>query len=149
MPLLFLIVGLLLIVTAIRGTTGAFASRLWGDVSGSFLTWAAAILIIGGLGEIPTLKEPSRYLLALVVIVILLTKGKGFIPLFIQQIQNPGTATTAQPAGGNPALPSIPVQTQSSGGGGGGGQGGSASSGSNPIGTAASLLPSILPAFGL
>jgi hypothetical protein len=143
MPVLFLVAGLLLIVTAIRGTTGDFASRLQSDVSGGFLKWVAAIVVVGAIGYAPGLKEPSRYLLALVAIVILLSNGSGFISKFAQQIQNPGTATTAAPAGGNANLPAIPVQTQTQ-------TSGTASSNNNSAGSARALsaLTSLAGLFG-
>lgn len=143
MPLLFLVAGLILIVTVVRGTTGDFASLLAQDVSSGYLKWLAAILAIGLLGYAAPLREPSRYLLALVALVIFLTNGAGFVSMFVQQIENPGTATTASPPGGNANLPAIPVQTTGSGSGGGGGTSGGplASATSNPLGTFASLAP--------
>jgi hypothetical protein len=146
MPVLFLIAGLILIVTAIRGTTGDFARRFAGDVSGGFLKWLAAIVVIGAMGYVPALKEPSRYLLGLVAVVIILTKGGGFISAFVEQIENPGTATTAAPAGGNANLPALPVQTS---GGNSGGSG--ASSSSSPASAVSSLstLATIGSFFGL
>lgn len=155
MPLLFLVAGLILIVTAIRGTTSSFASRLSGDVSSAgFLKWLAAILVIGALGYAPPLKEPSRYLLALVALVILLTNGAGFISQFVQQLENPGTATPPAPAGGNPNLPAIPVQTSGgvnaqpgSGNVGGGAIPGAGAFNPGNIGSLASTFASILPNF--
>lgn len=114
MPLLFLVAGLILIVTVVRGTTGQFYGALRDDISGGYLKWLAAILVIGILGYVKPLQEPSRYLLGLVALVILLTRGGGFISAFAQQISSPGTATPTAQAGGNPNLPAIPVQTQQS-----------------------------------
>ena len=146
MPLLFLIAGLLLIITVIRGTTIDFASRLRTDVSGGFLKWLAAIVLIGALGYARPLQEPSRYLLALIAIVILLSNGGGFVSMFAQQISGAGSqpVTPATPAGGNSNLPAIPIQTgngtASSIPGGGSASGG----GVSPLG-AVSALSSVLP----
>lgn len=111
MPLLFLIIGLVLIDTVVHGTTFALARQLSTDINGGFLKWLAAIVVIGALGYAEPLKEPSRYLLALVFLVIMLTQGTGFISMFIQQIENPGQQPTPQPAGGNANLPGVPVTT--------------------------------------
>lgn len=149
MPLLFLIAGLILIVTVVRGTTGDFASTLADDVTSGYLKWLAAILAIGLLGYIPALEKPSRYLLGLVALVILLTNGSGFIQMFVQQIENPGTATATTPAGGNANLPAIPVQT---GGGGSAGASTGQQPSSNPLGTAASIASTaakIVPFLGI
>lgn len=121
MPFLIVIVGLILIVSAIRGTTGDLATDLATDVSGGFLKWLAAVIAIGALGYVPGLKEPSRYLLALVALVILLTTGKGFLSQFVQQIENPPKAKSAQPAGGSSQLPAIPVSSSSNSSSSGGG----------------------------
>jgi hypothetical protein len=99
MPLLFLLVGLILVVTAIRGTTGDFASHLSQDVDSGFVKWLAAIVVVGLIGYIPGLKEPSRYLMALVAVVIFLTSGSGFLDQFAQQIENPPAPTQGQQAG--------------------------------------------------
>lgn len=111
MPLFFLVVGLLLIVTVVRGTVGDFSHLLAEDVSGGFLKWLAAILVIGILGYAKPFQEPSRYLLGLVALVVLLTKGSGFVSMLGQQLSNPGQATPTQQAGGNPNLPGIPIQS--------------------------------------
>lgn len=152
MPLLFLVIGLILIVTVVRGTLGDFAANLKSDLTGGFLKWVAAIIVIGALGYAAPLKEPSRYLLALVALVIMLTNGTGFISKFAQQISNPGTSPAPAPAGGNANLPSIPVSSgsgssSSSGGGSGGGLlgglmgGGGGSSGGGIGQTAMQLAP--------
>lgn len=123
MPLLIVIVGLILIVSAIRGTTGDLATNLATDVTGGFVKWLAAIIAIGALGYVPVFKEPSRYLLALVAVVIFLTTGKGFLSQFVQQIENPPSPKQAQPAGGSSQLPAFPVSSgsgSSSGSSGGG-----------------------------
>lgn len=147
MPLFFLIAGLILIVTVVNGTTFALARQLKQDLTGGWVKWFAAVLLIGALGYVDALKTPSRYLLALVFLVIMITSGTGFISMFVQQVTNPGQAPAPQPAGGNPNLPAIPVQTQAAPAPGAqqGGQGG----GSNPIGAAVSTVSSIGRLFGL
>lgn len=112
MPLFFLIIGLLLVVTAVRGTTGNFARRLADDVSGGYLKWLAAIVVVGLIGFVPGLKLPSRYLIALAALVVMLRSGSGFISKLAEQLSNPGTASATTQPGGNPNLPAIPIQTQ-------------------------------------
>lgn len=116
MPFLIIIVGLILIVTAVRGTTGDLASNLSQDISSGFVRWLAAIVVIGAIGYVPALERPSRYLLALVAIVIMLTSGKGFLDQFVQQIENPPQPKAAQPAGGSTQLPAFPIGFGSSSG---------------------------------
>ena len=71
MPLLLLALGALLLIVAVRNTQAGLASALADDVPG-FLKWAAAIVALGALGFVPGLEKPSRYLLALVFLVIVL-----------------------------------------------------------------------------
>lgn len=114
MPFLIVLVGLILIVTAIRGTTSDFASDLSQDISSGFVKWLAAIVVIGALGYVPAFKTPSRYLLGLVALVIFLTSGSGFLAKFVQQIESPPTPKQATPAGGSAQLPALPISNSSS-----------------------------------
>lgn len=144
MPIFFLVIGLLLIMTVVRGTTGQFAKRLGQDISGGYLKWLAAIIVIGVLGFVPSLKLPSRYLMGLVAIVILLKEGSGFISQLAKQISDPGTASSTTQPGGNANLPAIPVQTQSAPS-----QGGGASSTGSSVAGAVNSALSIGKLFGL
>lgn len=152
MPLLFLVVGLVLIVTVIRGTVGTFASQLKADASGGYLKWVAAIIIIGAMGYATPLKEPSRYLLALLALVVFITSGSGFIDAFVSELNNPGSPVRPTPPGGNANLPSIPVQTQQGGGGttqtsGSGSTGPLGGGSSNFLQTAAAIAPFAIAAL--
>lgn len=140
MPLFFLVIGLVLIVTVINGTTFALARQLKDDLTSGYIKWFAAVLLIGAAGYVDALKSPSRYLLALIFLVIMLTNGTGFISMFIQQVQNPGQAPTPQPAGGNANLPAIPVQSSGGGGAPGAGAGGAGGVGSTVGGAAGTAI---------
>lgn len=80
MGLIALFLGIVLIVAAVRNSQGALFTALELDVP-KFVVWAAAIIAVGAIGAIPGLKPASRWLLALVVIVLIvnnyakLTKG--------------------------------------------------------------------------
>lgn len=104
MPIVLLLLGGLFITAAIKGTEHQLGTLLQGDFTGpkSFLVWIAAIGVIGGLGYIPVLKTPSRYMLALILVVMLFT-DEGFFAKFSQAIQ----------AGVTP-LPSVPYPSGSS-----------------------------------
>lgn len=134
----------MLLVTAIRGTTADLATHLGQDLSGQFLVWVLAIVLIGAIGYAPPLRQISRLLLALVAVVIVLKNGSGFISQFVQQIENAPKAAAPQPTGGSNQLPAIPVDSSSSssssssgGGSSGGGIGGTGLSASDVIGIAA------------
>lgn len=88
MPLALFIIGTALIVSALRGTEKQLGALVIGDIQGGFLKWLAAIFIIGLLGYVPRAEVPSRFLLALVLLVLFLANGTGFFAAFQQQTSN-------------------------------------------------------------
>lgn len=73
MIVILLFLGCILLVSAIRNTQGALATALETDIPG-YLKWAVAILAIGAIGSVPALRPLSRGLLALVIVVIFVTR---------------------------------------------------------------------------
>jgi len=113
MPLALAIIGIVLVIVAIRGTEGDLFTLLTGDAAGWF-KWAAAIVAVGALGYIPKLEAPSRVLLALVLIVIVLV-NKGLFSTLSAVLTNPPAASPSVspvPA----ALGDLPVKLNVSGG---------------------------------
>lgn len=93
MPLILIIIGAILIVSALKNTQGELATALEQDIP-PFLKWAVAIFAIVALGWIPPLRTPSRWLLALVLIVIVLTNYRQLLAGF----QGLGGGAAPQPA---------------------------------------------------
>lgn len=87
MPFAFIIVGVLLLVSAVRNTSSDLFTLVKGDFSGSnsFLHWLVAILIIGALGYIEPIRPLSRAFMALVIIVLFLS-NQGFFAKFNQEV---------------------------------------------------------------
>lgn len=96
MGLIALIIGIVLIVAAVRNSQGALFTALELDVP-RFVVWAAAIIAVGAIGAIPGLKPASRYLLALVVIVIIVNNYQKLTKGFQDAWQNSAKGD-AQPA---------------------------------------------------
>jgi len=96
MAFLALIIAVVLIVSAIRGTHGDLLGALAADVP-EYVVWGAAILGVAVLGFIPGLKPISRGLLALVVVVLILTNYKAIIEGF----QNAWQGAPQQASGGS------------------------------------------------
>lgn len=118
MPLALVVIGIALIVSAIRGTQGDLFILIQQDIVG-WIKWAAAIVAVGLLGYIPGFEWPARVLLALVLIVIVLA-NKGLFSSLSSQIlaaapSSPKQQTEIAPSALGPA----PVKIS-----GGGGQGG-------------------------
>lgn len=79
MPILFLGSGLVLVITGLKGNPVALWNMVEGDFVGknNFIYWMVAILALGSLGYVDSLKNLSRLFIALVVIV-LLVHNQGF-----------------------------------------------------------------------
>lgn len=81
MILVLVLIAALLIVSALRDTQGDLFVAIREDVP-AFGTWAAAILVLGFIGFIPGFRPVSRYLLALVIVVLVVNNyqsiTKGF-----------------------------------------------------------------------
>jgi hypothetical protein len=111
MPFILLIIGTILLIAAIRNTHGDLGAALTTDVSG-FFPWALALGVIGGLGFVPGLKTPTRWLLALVLVVLVLKNYTNIFSGFTSLAQSPPTGTVAVPTPAqayvaNPAQPNI------------------------------------------
>lgn len=106
MSLIALFIGIILIVSAVRNSQGALFAALEADVP-KFVVWAAAILAVGAIGAVPGLKPVSRWLLALVIIVIIVNNYKQLVTGFQDAWQNSAKsnvpATTSSGTNGNSA----------------------------------------------
>lgn len=99
MVLVALLVGVILLIAALRNSQGALFTALGKDVPG-FVIWAAALVAVGIIGFIPGLKPISRGLLALVFIVLIVRNYQQAIAGFQNAWQNPPAS-----GGGTPAAP--------------------------------------------
>lgn len=119
MPLLLIVVGLVLIICAVRNTLGALAGHLQQDINGQFFAWVGAIVLIGAVGYVPQLQNLSRAFLALIAAVVILKSGSGLVDQFRAQLNAPAAADTKQPIA--PGLPNPTIIIQGGSGGGGAG----------------------------
>lgn len=124
MPLALAFIGAIFIVAGIRGTYPALFSQLAADMPG-FAIWLAAILAIGIIGYIPKAELPSRMLLGLVLLVMVIS-NKGAFANFVAAFKAPAAVPTTQPA----AAPLGPLPVNVFGSTSAGGAGGAASIGS-------------------
>jgi FtsH-binding integral membrane protein len=87
MPFAFIFVGLVLIISGVRGTSSQLTTLLKSDLTGkkNFIYWGLSILVIGSLGYVDEIKPLSRAFLVLVLVVLILSNG-GFFQLFNQAI---------------------------------------------------------------
>ena len=102
MPFALILVGLLLVVAAVRNTvtdnsttgTKGLTTLIKGDFTGqnNFIYWMVSILIIGALGYIDSLKSLSRVFMALIVVALFLkgNQGTSFFSNFQSALSNLG-----------------------------------------------------------
>ncbi len=126
MPFVFVILGLLLIVVAVRGTHGDAFKLLQDEFSGqkSFVVFAAAIMILGAVAYIKPLRPVALPMILLVFLAMFLGNKGGFFKQFNDAIRSPsspaktpdsvniggtGSGVTVQPDGSKtvPAFPSL------------------------------------------
>lgn len=99
MPFAFIIIGLVCLVSGVRGTNSQLGALVKNDFTGSknFIYWMLSILIIGALGYIKEIQPLSRAFLVLVIIVLFLS-NKGVFAQFNKQISAPATPTPVTPS---------------------------------------------------
>ena len=97
-----LIIGVVLIVAAIRNSQGALFAALGQDVP-AFVVWAAAIFALGAIGFIPNLRPVSRGLLALVLVVLVIRNYKQILSGFQNAWQHPPAYVAGDTTPGTPA----------------------------------------------
>lgn len=100
MPLILAVIGIILVVSGIRGTQKQLAQQLKQDFTGqgNFIYWLLSLGLIGSLGYIDDLKTFSRTFMALIIIAMLLS-NKGFFTKLNASI----SSGTAQPAPDQPS----------------------------------------------
>jgi hypothetical protein len=106
MILVVLIVGIVLIVAAVRNTHASLFSALIGDVP-QYAVWAAAILAVGAIGFVPVLKPVSRGLLALILLVLILKNYQAILTGFQSAWQGAAAQGAAGAAAGSSASTAI------------------------------------------
>lgn len=91
MPIVFLVLGILLIVVAINNKMPELGTLVKEDFqpsdnSPAFTSWIIALFVIGALGYVKPLKPVANTFLVLVVVVMFLSNG-GFFDKFTSAIK--------------------------------------------------------------
>lgn len=94
MPLALLIIGIIFLTAAARGTHQLLFDTLKDDFTGpnNFLYWGIALFVIGAIGYYKPLKPISTAFMTLVIVVLFIS-NRGFFEQFMRQI-----ASTNRPA---------------------------------------------------
>jgi hypothetical protein len=97
MALSLIVIGLLLLVSAVQDTQDVLFATVESDFTGpdNFVQWIAALALVGALGYLPKMRGFSVALLALVLLAIFLRNGTGFFAQLQKTISASGI--TAQP----------------------------------------------------
>lgn len=114
MPFVLLLLGLLFLVVAVRGTQTDFFSLVKSEFTGTnnFLVWVLAIVILGMIGYLKPIRPVAHAMIGLVILVMIIA-NKGIFANFNQAIRNPaatpaattGTGATAPAGTTAPAQP--------------------------------------------
>lgn len=107
MPFVLIISGTVLLIAAVRNTQQDLFFLLANDFTGTnnFIYWFVSILIIGAIGYIPKAKPISDGFMVLVILVLFLKRGTGFVDMFQKQIGTTANAKPSVSAGGSGPAP--------------------------------------------
>jgi flagellar biosynthesis component FlhA len=109
MAALLILIGAVLLIAAVRNTEGDLGNALVADVPG-YLKWALAIIAVGALGWVPGMRTISRWLLALVLVVIFLKNYQALFQGFTNLETPPAPSqASASPAAAYVASPTTPI----------------------------------------
>lgn len=120
MPIAFIIIGIMLVVTGAQDTHVQFGRQVVSDITGKkgFAVWMLAIWFIGAIGAVESLRPLSKAFMTLIIVGIILANPAFFTnflaavqqgPISPQPVQNSqglgsaitSAATGAAKAGGN------------------------------------------------
>lgn len=89
MPYALVIFGLVMVVTAAKGTHVALGNQLVKDFTGpgNFIYWVVAIIVIGAIGKTPQGEKLAKPFLVLVLSAMILA-NKGFFAQFMNAIKS-------------------------------------------------------------
>ena len=93
MPFFLLILGVIFLVTAVRGNQNDLIDLIKSDFSGqnNFFLWVLAIIIIVAVGQFKVIRPISDAFLGMIILVIILANyknGKDIFSSFISQVKS-------------------------------------------------------------
>lgn len=93
MPFVLIFLGVTLIATALRGTTGVLFTTVKSDFTGSdnFIYWLLSLMVIGSVGYIKRLQPVANLFMFLVLLVMFIANKGGFFTQFMTAIKTPST----------------------------------------------------------
>jgi hypothetical protein len=102
MPFVFIVLGLLLLIVAFNGTQGALVALLKSEFTGpgSFVPFAAAIMILGAVGYIKPAKPIADGMIGLVILAMILGNKGRFFSAINTGLSNPVAPSVAATGGG-------------------------------------------------
>lgn len=109
MPLFFLLIGVLLVATAVNNSTSAMFALVRQEFSGknadgsqgkgSFIPWLISIVAIGSIGYIPKAKHLANFMLVFILLVLVLSNQSGVTGFFSQFQTQVNSAENGAPVG--------------------------------------------------
>lgn len=104
MPYALVIFGLIMVVTAAKGTHVALGNQLVKDFSGpgNFIYWILAIIVLGVISKTPQGEKLAKPFLIL-VLVAMLVSNKGFFAQFMAAIKSGPQASQRETLAATPS----------------------------------------------
>ena len=105
MAFALLVIGIVLLTSAIRNTQDCLVQLINADFTGpgNFAYWIVAFIVVGAIGYVDRLKKVSDGLLVLILVALFLSRGSpnfpggGFFTQFIKALQGTETSATPKP----------------------------------------------------
>src|ERR1700743_3874874 len=118
MPLALIAIGVLLLVSAIRGTHKQLGDQLQQDFTGSgnFIYWMIALAVVGAIGYIPQFDKFSKAFLGLILLSLFLS-NKGFFANFNSAITSGSASEPSNVNNISTEIPAFPSGASGSTGG--------------------------------
>ena len=106
MPFVFIVIGVLFLVSGVRDTSSDLVTLLHSDLTGksNFFYWILSILILGSLGYIKGFQPFSRAFLILVLLVLILSQQKSTGSGFFEAFQSALTEISNRKSSNNSSL---------------------------------------------
>lgn len=105
------LIGIMIVIAGYRDTYAALGSQVYKDLTGGFLPWIGAMLLVGLIGYVPQYRPFSMTLMALILISVIVSKGGQ---TFFNNLKSGFTGTPVAPASVSIATPDeIPIMATS------------------------------------
>jgi hypothetical protein len=102
MPIFLIFLGIAFMLLAWQNNQTLFVAQVGVDLSGGFLKWLGAIMLVGAVGFIPAMRDFSRGILGLILLSFILKNGSSLVTQAAALFD--GSAPSAEAATSGPSF---------------------------------------------